>query len=91
MDYRISIKFNCPLVKIHNETCLLFSEYILATLHITLSSHNLMPALKTHCRQMHLCLGIQETIYVLLHYASLHSGKDKWIIFLFLFELRFSP
>ena len=71
MDYRISIeiykrtKFNCPLVKIHNETCLLFSEYILASLHITLSSHNLTPALKTHCRQMHLCLGIQETIYLL--------------------------
>ena len=70
-------KFNCPLVKIHNETCLLFSEYILASLHITPSSHNLTPALKTHCRQMHLCLGIQETIYLLFHYASLHSGKDK--------------
>ena len=27
---------------------------------------------------MHLCLGIQETIYLLFHYASLHSGKDKW-------------
>ena len=40
-----------------------------------------MPALKTHCRQMHLCLGIQETIYLLFHYASLHSGKDKWTIF----------
>ena len=86
MDYRISIKikkrirFNCPHVKIHNETCLLFSEYILATLHIILSSHNLIPALKTHCRQMQLCLEIQETIYLLFHYASLHSGKDKWII-----------
>ena len=32
-------KFNCPFVKNHNDTCLLFSEYILATLHITLSSH----------------------------------------------------
>ena len=29
---------------------------------------------------MHLCLGIQETIYLLFHYASLHSGKDKWTI-----------
>ena len=49
-------------------------------LHITLSSHNLMPALKTHCRQKHLCLGIQEIIYLLFHYASLHSGKNKWTI-----------
>ena len=31
---------------------------------------------------MHLCLGIQETIYLLFHYASLHSGKDKWTIWL---------
>ena len=50
------------------------------TLHITLSSHNLIPALKTHRRQMHLCFGIQETIYLLFHYASLHSGKEKWTI-----------
>ena len=26
---------------------------------------------------MHLRLGIQETIYLLFHYASLHSGKKK--------------
>ena len=39
-----------------------------------------MPALKTHCRQMHLCFGIQETIYLLFHYASLHPGKDKLTI-----------
>ena len=39
-----------------------------------------MPALKTHCRQMHLRLGIQETIYLLFHYASLHSGKDECTI-----------
>jgi len=51
--------------------------YINATLHITPSPHNFMPVLKTHCRQMHPCLGIQETIYLLFHYASLHSGKDK--------------
>ena len=70
-------KFNCPLVKIHIKTCLLFTEYILTTLHTTLSSHNLIPALKTLCRQMHLCFGIQETIYLLFYYASLHSGKDK--------------
>jgi len=84
MDFKITVKiknrtkFNCPLeLKILNETCLLFSVYILATLHITLSSHILVPALKTHCRQMHLCLGIQETIYLLFHYPSLHSDKDK--------------
>ena len=29
---------------------------------------------------MHLWLGIQEIIYPLFHYASLHSGKDKWTI-----------
>ena len=28
---------------------------------------NLIPALKTHCRQMHLCLGIQESIHLLFH------------------------
>lgn len=71
-------KFNCPLeLKIHNETCLLFSVYILAALHITLSSHNVVPALKTHCWKMHLYLEIEETIYLLFHYPSLHSDKDE--------------
>ena len=73
-----------PPVKIHNETCLLFSENIHATSHIIPSSHNLMPALKTQCWQMHLCLGIQDTIYLFFHYASLYSGKDKWTSNMFL-------
>ena len=38
---------------------------------------------------MHLCLGIQETIYLLFHYASLHSGKDKWTIYLEHFDVAF--
>ena len=51
--------------------------YLILYISHLISSHNLMPALKTHCRQMHLYLGIQETIYLLFHYASLHPGKDK--------------
>ena len=35
---------------------------------------------------MHSCSGIQETIYLLFHYASLHSGKDKWTI---IFSVKF--
>ena len=83
MDYRILIKiykrtkFNCQVVKIHNETCLLFCEYILATLHITLSSHNPIPALKTHCRQMLPCLGIQETIFCFITLRCIQPIQAK--------------
>ena len=31
-------------------------------------------------QHMHVCLGIQETIYLLFHSASLYSDKDKWTI-----------
>ncbi len=76
------LRINCLLrLKIHNETWLLFSVFILATLHSTHSLINHVPALTTYFWQMHMCLEIEETIDLLFNYGSPHTDKDKWTIF----------
>ena len=63
-------------LKIHNETCLLFSVYILAhaALHITLSSHNLVPALKDTADK---CTCAWEFKKPILSFVSLYCIQTK--------------
>lgn len=56
--------------------CSAYISFLLYTLHLL---HISYPHLK-HTADKCTCLGMQETIYVLFHYTSLHSAKDKWTI-----------
>ena len=53
------------------------ASYILASLHLHTSRASHIFTITTLSR-----LGIQETIYHLFHYASLHSAEDKLTIIL---------